>query len=333
MNYIQWMEADFEALFETSILLTQHSNKGNKNPESVANGSHFYGIGKYMINELESSKIHLQQSYEYRHYTIGVINIMNQIALVILNLAENNISGAERMIKVAKTEIKKKGSYVYSTILDAVHAEIYLAKNEVQKALNNLKEVEQLPLVPFTNFYVPQFTLVKALIYANDVSSRAKAASLLKVYLDLAKKTHNKLFEMKFMALRALQYYCEKDFTQALSIMQELIVNTKTHRLTRVFVDCGPIMKELLMQYNRSIKGDSYVHGLIEAFPLIPDKIDLTAREMDILPMLNLSNKEIAEKLYIAEKTVKRHSNGIFKKLHVKNRREALHKAMELKLV
>lgn len=51
----------------------------------------------------------------------------------------------------------------------------------------------------------------------------------------------------------------------------------------------------------------------------------LTAREMDVLKELNvgMTNKKIAKKLGISEKTVKAHMGNIFKKLDVDNRLEA----------
>lgn len=52
----------------------------------------------------------------------------------------------------------------------------------------------------------------------------------------------------------------------------------------------------------------------------------LTPREKEItsLLVLGLSNKAIAERFYISEKTVKSHFNSIFRKINVKTRTEAL---------
>lgn len=54
----------------------------------------------------------------------------------------------------------------------------------------------------------------------------------------------------------------------------------------------------------------------------------LSAREIEVLDLINsgLSNKEIAEKLFISLSTVKTHINNIYKILEVKNRREAIEK-------
>lgn len=55
----------------------------------------------------------------------------------------------------------------------------------------------------------------------------------------------------------------------------------------------------------------------------------LSTRELEVLELINsgLSNKEIAEKLFISLSTVKTHINNIYKLLEVKNRREAIEKA------
>ena len=59
-------------------------------------------------------------------------------------------------------------------------------------------------------------------------------------------------------------------------------------------------------------------------------EIDLTKRERMIAEVLaeNISNKEIGERLYIAENTVKKHINNIFRKTGVKNRTEFIHQYM-----
>ena len=58
---------------------------------------------------------------------------------------------------------------------------------------------------------------------------------------------------------------------------------------------------------------------------------DLTWRERDILNLLaeRLSNREIAERLFLAESSVKDYVGKILKKLYVKNRRQAVERAKE----
>ncbi|MGD8403094.1 MAG: LuxR C-terminal-related transcriptional regulator [Anaerolineales bacterium] len=71
---------------------------------------------------------------------------------------------------------------------------------------------------------------------------------------------------------------------------------------------------------------------------LPPDKIfveDLTWREQEVLTLLvkRLTNREIGDRLHLAETTVKSHVGRIISKLGVKNRRQAVERAKELGLL
>jgi len=61
----------------------------------------------------------------------------------------------------------------------------------------------------------------------------------------------------------------------------------------------------------------------------------LSNRELEILSLLGkgLRNKEIADRLFIAPETVKRHTANIYRKLDAHNRQKAVVKAYELGLL
>lgn len=73
-------------------------------------------------------------------------------------------------------------------------------------------------------------------------------------------------------------------------------------------------------------------------FVLNADKLKetgLTAREHEILGLIaqGLSNREIAEKLFVSENTVKTHSSRLFEKMQVNRRVQAVQKAKDLGLI
>ena len=72
-----------------------------------------------------------------------------------------------------------------------------------------------------------------------------------------------------------------------------------------------------------------------EKFKKIHDEIELSARELDTLKLIaeDLTNQEIADKLFISLNTVKTHLKNIYLKLDVDNRTKAFAKAKELGLI
>jgi DNA-binding NarL/FixJ family response regulator len=90
------------------------------------------------------------------------------------------------------------------------------------------------------------------------------------------------------------------------------------------------ITRKVLSEFSRlaanPISGKNSQHNLEEP---------LTDREMDVLITLSqgLSNKEISEKLFITEGTVKNHVSNIIAKLNVRDRTQAIIKAQEIGLI
>ena len=64
-------------------------------------------------------------------------------------------------------------------------------------------------------------------------------------------------------------------------------------------------------------------------------QLGLTARELEILQLIacGLSNREIAEKLFVSENTVKTHSSRVLDKLSAKRRTQAVQIAKEMRLI
>ena len=59
----------------------------------------------------------------------------------------------------------------------------------------------------------------------------------------------------------------------------------------------------------------------------------LTQRELEVLKLLCLSDKDIAERLIISIRTVKCHIHNILDKLVCETRQKALIKALKLKII
>jgi len=107
----------------------------------------------------------------------------------------------------------------------------------------------------------------------------------------------------------------------------------------RAFILKGVAARELLRILRAVAAGESYIPPALAASLLLemhepealsrkqPESLmdELTGREREILESLagGLSNKEIGEKLFLSEKTVKHYMTNILQKLQVRNRVEA----------
>jgi DNA-binding CsgD family transcriptional regulator len=76
------------------------------------------------------------------------------------------------------------------------------------------------------------------------------------------------------------------------------------------------------------------------ANPFVPDNrklkdLAITPRELEVLQLIanGLSNREIAEALFVSENTVKTHSSRVLDKLGAKRRTQAVQLAKELRLL
>lgn len=69
--------------------------------------------------------------------------------------------------------------------------------------------------------------------------------------------------------------------------------------------------------------------------PLRLEQTGISKREYEVLELIaqGLSNREIAEKLFVSLPTVKTHSSNLFIKLNVRRRTEAIKKAKELQIL
>jgi len=65
------------------------------------------------------------------------------------------------------------------------------------------------------------------------------------------------------------------------------------------------------------------------------NRLGISRREHDVLELMakGLSNKEIADKLFVSLNTVKTHSSNLFLKLEVSRRTQAVQRGKELRLI
>ena len=233
-------------------------------------------------------------------------------------------------------------------IARAFQAELALRQGRLAEASHWAEQCVAKPFTPMYRFYVPQLTQVKILLAQDTTDSREHAADLLKAFYDFVVTIHNTRFQIDVLALQALFHDSRGEGPASLQSLTHALQLAEAGGFIRPFVDLGPSLADLLKRLHKQRIAVDYIEKILAAFGqegkqlAVPEAADhpiasahqplaepLTNRELDVLELLTqrLSNKEIADKLFISVTTVKAHLRNIYGKLGASKRREAVEKA------
>jgi ATP/maltotriose-dependent transcriptional regulator MalT len=149
---------------------------------------------------------------------------------------------------------------------------------------------------------------------------------------------------VELLILRALAEKEDGDWVSALADMRRALTLAAPRNYIRVFLDesreLGALIDRLDMEQLRGSEAAPLARRLRRAMCTPDDQggapigmgEELTKRELSILKRLEtgLSNKEIAEAIFVSEGTIKWHLHNVYGKLNVKNRPGAMARARAL---
>jgi len=142
--------------------------------------------------------------------------------------------------------------------------------------------------------------------------------------------------------LCVLKALAAPDVESAVNSLSQALTIGQPEGFIRTFTDQGPALTPILRE--AALRGihPEYVGEILSALAepsgktaLPPEVEPLSEREMDVLRLLaaGLTNKQIAEQLFVSISTVKSHVHHISSKLNVSNRTQAVAQARQLNLL
>ncbi len=346
--FIYWIDGALKNLQQTATQYLAIGQTANL-LESIAHSHFFLGVSAYETNGVETAFFHLSKIVKIDK-PLKLVNRHNYIhsafTLAYVYL-EKGLEHEARAIteEVVSFALKINNPYILS-VAKAFEADLALRLGSLLEAIHWSKSFDPYPLRPPLRFYTPRFTLAKVYLAQATTESLSKAESLLNNLIDYYSQIHNVQFQIRILALQALLNFKHGNIETAIERLTEAFVLAKPRGFVRSFVDLGEDMSALLTKFSPGHAFADYAEILLAAFPhattaISASQIDevnlvlLTDREFEIISLLHqrLSNQEIADKLFVSYSTVKRHTANIYHKLQVSNRREAVSKALSLKII
>jgi LuxR family maltose regulon positive regulatory protein len=169
------------------------------------------------------------------------------------------------------------------------------------------------------------------------------AQGLLERLLQAAEEGRRMGSVIEISALLALAHAAQGDIPLALASLERALTLAEPEGYFRLFVDEGLPMAALLQESAKHGIAPNYVRQLLAAFrkaegrtPVTQHLIEpLSERELEVLRLLrtDLNGPEIARELIVSLSTVRTHTQNIYAKLGVNNRRAAVRRAEELDLL
>jgi LuxR family maltose regulon positive regulatory protein len=187
-----------------------------------------------------------------------------------------------------------------------------------------------------------------------DEHTISKSLNLLERLLEAAEDGKRMGSVLEILVTQVFVYQAKEDKPQALASLERALTLAQPEGYIRIFLNEGIPMEQLLREVARRGVLPDYTGKLLGTFeasrqksvasasespltiptsqPLIEP---LSQRELEVLRLFRteLSGPEIARELVIALSTVRTHTESIYSKLNVNNRRAAVKRAVELSLM
>ena len=347
-----WPVAGAQKMPQAAAALLQVSLE-HELPWSQSFARYFHGLIHYEQNELSEAVAQLEIIVE-DPYRYPIQNVTH--CSFLLSLCYQALALPDRAREVADSIYKltfERGNRMFIDLVEAFRADLDLRQGRIVQAEHWEKGYVQPAPHGLQRYYNAELTSIRVLMALDTPQSRAAAAEQLDSFHQLVIQIHHKRLMIDVLGMKALLADAEGNADSAVVLLHEAVDLGQPGQMIRPLADLGTGLVKLLNRLDLDQEGLHYVGKILAALSdeysaLSANKdanantrrstnqqsliTPLSNREQEILQLItdNLTNKEIAEKLFISPRTVKRHAESIYSKLGVHRRQEAIAKATGL---
>lgn len=315
----------------------------------------------YEQNELDKAEALLEDKFEYiDSVTVITPSYLGYKVLANLQRINTGLDEAIALLKLGIESAEKSQLPRLKAMLIAKIIHFLLQDNQLKAAQATAKQYgfieHSAPLLEDDQRIVykeiKQLSIAELNLHNN---LPAKALTTIEVQIQHCQEfgRGHRLLTLRLLQCRALKKLERKD--EALTALIQAIKIATFGQYYRTFIDAGSDVHSLLRSLlkddtnklpDKIVEFVGKINTLLnltqhnennESSPEIMDTLlePMTKRERQMLDFIKTgeTNKDIADKLFISEQTVKWHLHQLYKKLGVKNRTSAIAKASALQLI
>jgi LuxR family maltose regulon positive regulatory protein len=298
----------------------------------------------YEWNRLDAAHDHLEVGLEQaRHGGDPRAMIAGTLLSARLALAIGDLDGAERHLDDAGRILASTEFPDWRSTLDRLQVTLWLASDHLRTAVTWADAaVESLETEPVPDTEPTWLALAHVLTESGDTTARQLARATLERVRERAAAEGRMSIEIESLALLAVARHRANDRAGALTALEHALRLAHPEGYIRTLVDLGRPMARLLQDARGRGVLPNVVGPLLDAFGDVPGAAGAVAmtealsdREQEVLALIaaGLTNREIADTLFISPETVKKHTGSIYSKLGVRGRTQAVASARELGLL
>ena len=285
----------------------------------------------YEWNDLDAAQQHGQQSLQLARQveSIDTFAVCGAF-LARLKLTQGDVAGAAALLAPADQFMRQHNFVDRMHEVAAVQVLTLLHQGDLAAAAD-LAEKHDLPL-----------SQARVHLAQGDTSAALTVLEPLRQQIEVKGWEVERL---EVIVLQAVANHAHGETEKAVQLLSEALSLAEPGGFVRTFVDEGAPMAQLL--YEAAAHGimPDYAGKLLDTFAIdeqgdttpSPQRLvePLSQREIEVLQLIakGLSNREISAMLFLALDTVKGHNRNIYGKLGVKNRTQAVKKAIFLNII
>lgn len=233
-------------------------------------------------------------------------------ALGIKNLAQADVDSADQAARGLQDQVILRAVLRQRVLFAVDEGDLELAR----RWLNILSEYGEQPYPFYNHFARGRVWLAEKKFKHANAEFESALTSL--------ENTDYALVRIEALVWQAVCAEALGKASEAGQALKRAVSTAQTERVMRPFVEARAGLLELLDR--NGWRGLDWLREVLHGQPGQAEPAPLTRREREILQLLSmgLSNHEMAEKLFIAEGTLKRHVANLYQKLGVHNRAQAV---------